>query len=136
MKIVWGYDEIPGHERRDSERKMKAVNGHIQMPKIRGNKSGHINRYLEQNRVQQEGCDITGAELPVMSEAVWAKYKSSVVRFRGAHDMSHVAAIFQGDLKMQKTLSHKRAWSSAAAEEAEITSNISALTGNWTLLCA
>lgn len=134
MKTVWGYDEIPGHQKRDSGKQMKAVNGHIQMPEIGGNTSDRINRYLEQNWVQQEGCDITGAELPLMSEAIWAKYKSSAERFRGPHDMSHVTATFQGDLKMQKTFSHKRAWSSAAATEAEITSNISALTGNWTLL--
>ncbi len=45
--------------------------------------------------------------------------------------MSHVAATFQGDLKMQRALSYgekKRARSSAALAEAEITS---ALRSYW-----
>lgn len=49
------------NSKRDSERQINAANGHIQRMEIWGNKSGSINRYLRQNRMKQEGSNITGA---------------------------------------------------------------------------
>lgn len=66
-----------------------------------------VNENLQQDRIRQEGSDIAGAmKLWVVS---WATYKKKKKQpnMRAADDMSHVAATFQGDLKMQRTFSHE-----------------------------
>lgn len=65
---------------------MKTANGPITRKEMGGNKSGSINRYLNQNRMKQEGSDIT--------EAMNYQIQKSFVCDSEVQMMRYVAATF------------------------------------------
>ncbi len=106
---------------------ISAVKGHIQRIGIWENKSGSINRYLRQNRMKQEGSDITGAvkrcgDVP----GIRAKQKKAtalqIQRCRWYEPCRGYISGWFKNAKNSVIRGGKRARSSAALAEAEITS--------------